>query len=122
MANNNIVEMRLNPAPLKKIKAGQKKYELRLYDKKRRKLNKGDFIEFTNTENDQEQLMVKVEELKLFESFEELYGELSLLEFGYSQGDLSTASPKDMQSYYSKSQQEKYGVVGIRLSLLDSKA
>ena len=122
MANNNIVEMRLNPAPLKKIKAGQKKYELRLYDKKRRKLNKGDFIEFTNTENDQEQLMVKVEELKLFESFEELYGELSLLEFGYSQEDLSTASPKDMESYYSQRKQEKYGVVGIRLSLLDSKA
>lgn len=121
MDNQAIVNMGLNPEPLEKIKSDQKKYELRLYDVKRRKLSKGDFIEFTNTENDEEKLMTKVEELRIFESFEELYEELPLLECGYSKTDLSTASFKDMESYYSQSQQEKYGVVGIRLSLLNSK-
>ena len=42
--------------------------------------------------------------------------ELSLLECGYT--DIETASPDDMNVYYSKDNQQKYGVVGIRIALL----
>lgn len=43
--------------------------------------------------------------------------ELSLLECGYTEADIETASPDDMNVYYSKDNQQKYGVVGIRIYL-----
>ena len=43
---------------------------------------------------------------------------LSLLECGYTEADIETASPDDMNVYYSKDNQQKYGVVGIRIALL----
>lgn len=44
--------------------------------------------------------------------------ELSLLECGYTEADIETASPDDMNVYYSKDNQQKYGVVGIIIALL----
>lgn len=46
------------------------------------------------------------------------YKELSLLECGYTEADIETALPDDMNVYYSKDNQHKYGVVGIRIALL----
>lgn len=42
----------------------------------------------------------------------------SLLECGYTEADIETALPDDMNVYYSKDNQHKYGVVGIRIALL----
>lgn len=109
--------MQLTPSPFQMIKEGTKTIELRLYDEKRRKIRIGDMIVFTNTESG-EKITVEVKELYLFDSFESLYGELPLLECGYTEADIETASPDDMDLYYSKDDQHKYGVVGIRISLL----
>lgn len=65
-------EMKLNDSPFNKIKNGTKRVELRLYDEKRQLLNVGDKIEFTNL-NTSEKLTVQIEDLKKFQSFEELY-------------------------------------------------
>ncbi len=54
------------------IKSGSKTIELRLYDEKRREIQVGDTILFTNTENG-EHLSVRVLALSVFDSFEELY-------------------------------------------------
>jgi len=32
--------------------------------------------------------------------------------------DIDTASPEDMEEYYSKGKQAQYGVVGIKISLI----
>ena len=32
--------------------------------------------------------------------------------------DIATASPCDMEKYYSKEMQQQYGVVGIKISLM----
>ena len=109
--------MLLQPDPFEMIKTGKKTIELRLYDEKRRKIQAGDMITFTNTENN-EQLEVKVIELMVFDSFEVLYNELPLLECGYTEDDIDTASPDDMDVYYSKDMQSKYGVVGIKIAVL----
>lgn len=108
--------MQLQPAPFEKIKAGTKTIELRLFDDKRRKLRTGDTIVFTNTESG-EKLKVNVLELSVFDSFEELYKALPLIECGYTKSNIDTASPDDMDAYYPKEMQQKYGVVGIRISL-----
>ncbi len=110
--------MMLQPEPFEMIKAGKKTIELRLFDEKRRKIQIGDIIIFTNTERD-EHLEVNVIELMVFDSFEELYNNLPLLECGYIEADIDSASPDDMDAYYSKEMQQKYGVVGIRIKCLN---
>ena len=109
--------MQLTPSPFQMIKEGTKTIELRLFDEKRRKIQIGDIIEFSNTETG-EKIGVKVSAQYVFDSFESLYKELSLLECGYTEADIETASPDDMNVYYSKDNQQKYGVVGIRIALL----
>lgn len=114
--NNHI--MNLTPSPLKKIRSGDKTIELRLYDEKRQLISIGDTIAFINTENSDDILNVTVEDLFVFKSFEELYRELPLLECGYTENNIDTASPNDMEMYYSKEKQALYGVVGIKISVL----
>ena len=110
-------EMQLTPTPFDMIRDGSKTIELRLFDEKRRKISVGDLICFTNTETD-ETLDVKVLELSVFDSFKTLYEKLPLLECGYTKDDIDTASPDDMDIYYSKEKQSQYGVVGIRIELV----
>lgn len=74
-------------------KEGTKTIELRLFDEKRRKIQIGDIIEFSNTETG-EKIGAKVSAQYVFDSFESLYKELSLLECGYTEADIETASPR----------------------------
>ena len=109
--------MQLQPSPFEMIKDGTKTIELRLFDEKRRKIQIGDTISFTNTET-REVLSVKVLELFVFDSFETLYSRLPLLDCGYTEDDVETASPDDMNEYYQEELQQKYGVVGIKVAVL----
>lgn len=109
--------MKLHAAPFEKIKSGQKTIELRLYDEKRQQIKVGDRILFRNTATD-ETLTATVMKLHRFDSFEELYKSLPLLKCGYTTEDIDTAHPSDMEAYYSAEEQQKYGVVGIELSIV----
>ncbi len=108
-------EMRLNPAPFRMIKSGEKSVELRLYDEKRRRIAVGDTITFTETDTG-EQMTVSVKALHVFPSFAELYRALPLTACGYTEAELASADPDDMLAYYSAEQQQKYGVVGIEIA------
>ena len=108
-------EMKLNNEPFECIKNGTKTIELRLNDEKRKLLTVGDYIEFTNRVTN-EKLLVEVIELFKYNSFEELYKHFNKIEMGYSINE--EANPKDMENYYSKEEQEKYGVLGIKIKLL----
>ena len=107
-------DMKLNPEPFSLIKSGRKRYELRLYDEKRRALTLGDEIRFTNTATGK-MLTVTVIGLHVYKSFTELYDALPHSEIGYTDDDISTASPLDMEKYYSPVEIEKYGVVAIEI-------
>ncbi len=106
--------MKLHTSPFEKIKRGEKTIELRLYDEKRRKIKPGDTIVFTNTTTG-EILEAAVLKLHRFDSFDALYQSLPLLQCGYTSEDIDTATPADMEQYYSVEEQRKYGVVGIEL-------
>lgn len=110
--------MNLTPAPMQEIRTGNKTIELRLNDEKRKQIPVGDTIKFINTEDSNDTLRVKVVDLFLFSSFAELYDNLPLLNCGYNEDNINTASPDDMEMYYSREKQNKYGVVGIEISLL----
>lgn len=112
-----IHEMNLHPQPFAMIADGRKTIELRLYDEKRRQISVGDEILFCCTEPPYDTLCAEVIGLHRYTSFEELYDDLPLLKCGYTEEDISTAKPEDMDAYYSKEQQAKYGVVGIEIKM-----
>lgn len=109
-------EMKLNNEPFECIKNGTKTIELRLNDEKRKLLTVGDYIEFTNRATN-EKLLVEVIDLFKYNSFEELYKHFNKIEMGYSINE--EANPKDMENYYSKEEQEKYGVLGIKIKKIN---
>lgn len=113
-------KMNLNPEPFEMIRTGQKTIELRLNDEKRQKIKVGDMIEFTQTETGQK-LITEVITLHRFDTFTELYQELPLLKCGYTEADIVTAKPEDMDLYYTPEKQKKHGVLGIELKVLNPK-
>ena len=108
-------EMKLNNEPYINIKNGTKTIELRLKDEKRQLLKIKDLIEFTNRDT-LEQMLVEVENLYHYSSFDELYKHFDKVSMGYKEDEI--ANPKDMEEYYSKEEQEKYGVLGIEVRKL----
>ena len=109
--------MKLKPLPFEMIKSGNKTIELRLFDEKRQKISPCDSIEFTNTQTG-EVIKAEVIDLYRFDSFKELYESLPLTKCGYTADDVDSAHYTDMNEYYSECEQERYGVVGIELSLM----
>ena len=109
-------EMKLNNEPYTNIKNGTKTIELRLNDEKRQLLKIKDLIEFTNRET-LEQMLVEIVNLYHYPSFDELYKHFDKLSMGYKEDE--PVDPKDMEKYYSKEEQEKYGVLGIEVKKLN---
>ena len=110
-------KMNLNPEPFEMIFSGQKTIELRLNDEKRQMIKVGDMIEFIQNETG-EKLITNVIAIHRFASFAELYRELPLMKCGYTESDIATAKPEDMNLYYTPEQQEKYGVLGIEIKVI----
>lgn len=106
--------MNLNSEPFELIKNGSKTIELRLNDEKRRLLNVGDEILFTNRDTN-EKLLTDIIELHKYDSFKSLYKNFDKISLGYREYEIS--DPSDMNNYYSKEDEMKYGVVGIELKL-----
>ena len=103
--------MRLQGGPFRAIAAGRKTVEMRLYDEKRQAIRPGDAIVFTSPAG--ETVTVWVEEVRRFDSFAELYAAFDPAELGYGPGE--TADPRDMERYYPREEQAKYGAAAIRI-------
>ena len=111
--------MRLKDAPFSMIECGQKTIELRLWDEKRQQIRVGDCIRFLHANEETRMLICAVVALHRFSTFEELYKALPLRSCGYTEEELSTAHSEDMELYYSKEEQARYGVVGIEIALIN---
>ena len=108
--------MNLNLEPFSLIQQGKKTIEMRLYDEKRKKLQIGDIIIFTEKENKNNRLKARVIKLHKYDSFEELYKNFNKIQLGYYENQIANA--RDMEEYYSKEDIKKYGVVGIEIKVL----
>lgn len=107
--------MKLTADAFAVMKRGSKTVEMRLYDEKRRKIRKGDVIEFANTQNG-DIIRCSVLDTAVYKNFEELYARYDKISLGYGVDDV--ADPKDMLRYYSQSDIEKYGVTAIKVFLI----
>ena len=108
--------MHLDPQAFAAMEDEKKTVELRLYDEKRRRIQAGDVIRFESTDDETDVLFAWVEGMRFFASFDELYAALPLTACGYAPEELATASPRDMDKYYSPEDQKTWGVVAIELS------
>ena len=108
-------EMKLASNPFNSVKAGTKTIEMRLYDEKRRTVNVGDTIHFTNRDTG-ESVTAEVLNLHIFNSFEEMYNAFDKVSIGYKEGEI--ANPIDMRQFYSDEDIKKYKVVGIEIKLV----
>ena len=107
-------DMKLRPEPFSSIRSGEKTFELRLFDEKRRKISVGDTVRFVNTDT-AEVLVRRVCALHRFDSFAALYEALPLTKCGYTKENVKNASPLDMNMYYSAEEEAVYGVLAIEL-------
>lgn len=99
-------EMRLHPEPFEKIKNGTKTIEARLNDEKRKEFAVGDRIVFALRPDFVQKTEVEITELLHAPTFQELLAMRPAGEFA--------TTPEELYSYYSKEDEQKYGVIGIR--------
>lgn len=107
--------LRLHNKPFYSIKNKTKIIEMRLYDEKRQLLKIGDNIKFINRANEEE-LYVLIEDLIRFDNFEQVYSSFNKIELGYEENEV--AKPSDMEEFYSKEEQLKYGVLAIKIKVI----
>ena len=110
----NTYKMHLYREPFEMIRDGRKNIELRLFDEKRRRISIGDVIEF---ECDDEKLSAKVVDLWQSESFEKLFCDFPIGGMGFGDENDPSKMAEAMRSYYSAENEEKYGVLGIKIKL-----
>lgn len=107
--------MKLDEKYYNYILNGTKEYEIRLNDKKRKLLKKGDFIKFYSTFNEEDYFISQVEDLIYFDNFKEVVDSIDmkmLSDKNESPGEFINT----LDHFYSKEKQEKYGVVAIKLN------
>ena len=110
--------MKLQPEYYNFILNGTKRIEIRLYDEKRQNIKLGDTIKFLKEPELLESFNAKVTGLLRYNSFKDMFKDF----------DISILSDKSMtkeelikvlEQFYTKEKQERYGVLGIRIELLD---
>ena len=114
-----VFEMNLNPEPFEKISSGKKNVELRLYDRKRSSLNIGDYILFSNTSDPNSRIAARIIALYRYGSFLDLFSEIPPEKCGYAEGTSPEEAVSSIRKYYSEKREQTYGVVGIKIVLVD---
>lgn len=110
-----IHQLNLHLEPFELILNHQKDIEMRLFDDRRKNIQKGDIIIFTNIA-DQRQIKAEVISLLNFKSFKELYAFFDKRRLGYKDDEI--ADYHDMNKYYSDELINKYGVLAIEIKLI----
>ena len=97
------------------IRSQKKLYELRLNDEKRQKLKLNDTICLINRTNPNEKLQANVIELTYFNTFKEALDNTPLESIMPRETNLDTVLDKYMNFKGYKENEEKYGVIRIKI-------
>jgi ASC-1-like (ASCH) protein len=104
--------MKIAKEPFEKILNGQKIIESRLFDEKRQLINVDDEIEFSQNDDQSKTIKTKVKALYRYKSFENLFSDFPSSYFGGLSRD---ALLDEINQFYSKEEQDKYGVLGVKI-------
>ena len=98
------------------IKSGEKIYEIRLNDEKRKLITIGDTIVFRKEPVLTDTVLVKVVDLLYFKSFKQMVNILPLNKVGFSSE--SKQEVIDIyHKFYCKADEEKFGVLAIKVEI-----
>jgi len=106
-------QMKLKSEPFKGFNEGTKTLELRLNDEKRQLIKIGDNIEFSLVEDPDQKVLTCVEDLHHFPTFRDLCYAFDPVEYG----SVDKEEYKEMYNFYSKEDEAKFGVLGIRIKV-----
>ena len=109
-------QMKLATEPYNNIALGKKLIESRLYDEKRQQISIGDQIIFSENDKPDNTVTTVVKGLLRYQTFKELFADHNPALFGEESRDFLLTQIK---SFYSDEDEQKYGVVGVRLELID---
>lgn len=107
--------MSLSSEPFEAIETKKKVIESRLYDDKRKKIEIGDEIHFSQSDGGEKLLKAKVIGLLRYDLFENMFSDIDPALFG---GESSDFLLNQIHSFYSEEQEKEHGVLGIRLQLI----
>lgn len=105
----------LAPKPFGLILSGKKVIESRLFDDKRKLIQIGDVIVFTNREDSGATIRVVVKDLLHYAYFQEMFSSNNPILFG---GDSAESLEQEIRKFYSQKDEEQYGVLGIRFEVV----
>ncbi|MEK7538237.1 MAG: ASCH domain-containing protein [Patescibacteria group bacterium] len=108
--------MKLSAEPFKKIVCKEKVIESRLYDEKRQQIAIGDEIEFSENEHPENKVRARVKGLLRYQSFADLFADHEPTLFGEKSREFLL---NQISQFYSDEDQQKDGVVGFRIEVLD---
>lgn len=109
-------QMKLATEPYNKIASGKKVIESRLFDDKRKQITIGDKIVFSENDKPENSVTTEVKGLLRYQTFKELFADHEPSFFGE---ESRVFLLNQIKQFYSDDDEQKYGVVGIRLQLLD---
>lgn len=110
-------ELKLQPGPFDAIKARVKEIECRLYDEKRQQIQLGDTLIFKRAPELTESVTAQVIGLLRYPTFSDLLADFPPAMFG---GESVKGLEDLLHSFYSQEDEAKYGVLGIRIRLIES--
>ncbi len=108
--------MKLNPKYFEYMKNGTKRIEIRLNDEKRKNIKIGDEIVFQKEPELKDEVSTQIVNIIIKRNFKELIESFDISEYS----DKSESKEKflnDLYKFYTKEQEEKYGVVGIQIKI-----
>lgn len=106
--------MKLNSKYFEYIKNGTKRTEIRLNDEKRKGIKIGDEIIFQKEPELKEEIRTQIVNVTVKRTFKDLIKNLDVSEYS-DRSETEENFLKDLYSFYTKEQEEKYGVVGIQI-------
>ena len=98
------------------MKNGTKRIEIRLNDEKRKDLKIGDVIVFQKESELKEELYTQIVNLRVKRNFKEFIENLEISEYS-DKSESEENFLHDLYKFYTKEQEEKYGVVGIQIKI-----
>lgn len=107
-------KMRLRAKYFDNILNGTKRIEIRLNDEKRRLIKIGDTITFYKMPEEKESITVKVVDLLHYKSFKDLLNDYDI-SIVADENDTKDNLLKTLGKFYSKEEENKYGVLGIKI-------
>lgn len=111
-----IHEMKLNDLAFQNIKKGIKRFELRLYDDRRKNINLGDTIMFRNLNDSEDTISVKVLALLRYPTFADFFKDIDYKLCGTAN---SLEEKLDrVHTFYTTEQEKEFGILAIKIEII----